>query len=350
MIKYRRKLNVVTGDPPAVIRMSQYDTDVILEFELFASDGIFTVEPDTAVMVRGVKPDGNGISIEGSLLSKQNKYTKESTYIARIEVDQQMTAAAGRAQYKLALINAGKELNTGVFVVDVDRAALDKDALPSSSVIREIMDTLDRTDDFLKASRSIAKAKKEIAENAQAAQDAKETALEVAKAAGESLKSAEEVLKAAGDIRKALDELEAAKVAAVSAVEDSKARIAHDVEAALDAVMKDIESKRIAMIGDIDAEKIDLKAVAKVLLDDLSAAKSAAITGIGEEGRKRMDDIIGHEAILAQANTEAMNTANWAMEVAKVTQKTVDDFISAQGNLRGRVDALETKVYGEVKG
>lgn len=350
MIKFRRKLNVVTGDPPAVIRMSQYDTDVILEFELFASDGIFTVEPDTAVMVRGVKPDGNGISIEGTLQSRQDKYTKESTYIARIEVDQQMTAAAGRAQYKLALINAGKELNTGVFVVDVDRAALDKDALPSSSVIREITDTLDRTDDFLKASRSITKAKKEIAENAQAAQDAKETVLEAAKAAEESLKSAEEALKAAGDIRKALDELEAAKVAAVSAVEDSKERIAHDVEAALASVLTDIESKRIAMIGDIDAEKIDLKAVAKVLLDDLNAAKSEALTGIEEEGRKRMDEIIGHEAIIAQANTEVINTANEAFETAKETRKTVDDFISAQGNLRGRVDAMEAKVYEEVKG
>lgn len=292
MIKFRRKLNVVTGDPPAVIRMSQYDTDVILEFELFASDGIFTVEPDTAVMVRGVKPDGNGISIEGSLLSRQDKYTKESTYIARIEVDQQMTAAAGKAQYKLALINAGKELNTGVFVVDVDRAALDKDALPSSSVIREITDTLDRTDDFLKASRSITKAKKEIAENAQAAQDAKEAVLEAAKAAEESLKSAEEALKAAGDIRKALTGL----------------------------------------------------------FEELNTAKSAVIADIEEEGRKRMDDIIGHEAILAQANTEVMSTANWAMEVAKATQKTVDDFISTQGNLRGRVDAMEAKVYEEGKG
>ena len=65
MIKIKRKIDMVAGNPPAVINLKQYSDDVIFEFELFASDGIFTVEPGTTVKIRGTKPDGEGYSADG---------------------------------------------------------------------------------------------------------------------------------------------------------------------------------------------------------------------------------------------------------------------------------------------
>jgi prefoldin subunit 5 len=162
MIKYKRKINMIAGSPPAPIRLNQYDSDVVLELELYSSEGILTIEEDTEVAIKGTKPDGNGVSVQGELVINQDKRTKLNTYTAIINVDIQMTTAAGVSKYKLSLTKDGRELNTGSFEIIVDRASLDKDTLPSESVIREIVDTIDRTDELLTAAKSINKAKKDI--------------------------------------------------------------------------------------------------------------------------------------------------------------------------------------------
>ena len=138
MIVYRRLINMVPGGQVSVINMSQYDSDVTLEFELYASEGTFVVESGTTVLIRGTKPDGNGISIDGEIESTQDPETRQYVHLVTIEVDQQMTAIAGKSLYELSLRKDNKELNTANFVLDIERAPLDADTVPSESVIREI--------------------------------------------------------------------------------------------------------------------------------------------------------------------------------------------------------------------
>jgi len=162
MIKYKRKVSIIAGESPSPIRLGQYDSDVVIELEIYATEGILEIDPETAVSLKGTKPDGNGISVDGELTVNKDKRTSTVTYIATFEVIPQMTAVAGESKYKLSLTKDGKELNTGSFAIVIDRAAMDKDTLPSESVIKEIVDTMDRTDELLAAAKSIKAAKKDI--------------------------------------------------------------------------------------------------------------------------------------------------------------------------------------------
>ena len=165
---------MVPGGRAEVVNLSQYDSDVVLEFELSTTEG-------TTVLFRGSKPDGNGISIDAELESTVNTETGQTVHVVTVELNQQVTAAAGRSFYELSLRKDGEELNTANIIFDIERAPLDKDTPPSNSVIREIIDTIDRTDEFLGAARSIA-ADREIVEqkteNAEAAAASAEDALE----------------------------------------------------------------------------------------------------------------------------------------------------------------------------
>ena len=86
MIVYRRLINMVPGGQVAVVNMSQYDSDVTLEFELYASEGTFVVQDGTTVLIRGTKPDGNGISLDGTLESTQDPETGQYVHLVTVEV------------------------------------------------------------------------------------------------------------------------------------------------------------------------------------------------------------------------------------------------------------------------
>lgn len=181
MIVRRFKANMVPGGRAEVVNLSQYDSDVVLEFELYTTEGVFTVAEGTTVLFRGSKPDGNGISIDAELESTVDAETGQTVHVVTVELNQQVTAVAGRSFYELSLRKDDVELNTANFIIDVERAPLDKDTPPSNSVIKEIIDTIDRTDEFLGAARSIA-ADREIVEqkteDAEAAAASAEDALE----------------------------------------------------------------------------------------------------------------------------------------------------------------------------
>lgn len=145
MITYRNRLDVTPGGVPLVIYLSQYDSDFTLEFELYSSNGTFTIESGTTVTVRGTKRDGNGYSVDATLASG----------VVTIEGDQQITAAAGDGFYEITLWKNNKELSTANFIIRVERAALDKDTLPSESVIRELVSVIDRTDELIAAADTV---------------------------------------------------------------------------------------------------------------------------------------------------------------------------------------------------
>ena len=244
MIKYKRKVSIIAGESPSPIRLSQYDSDVVIELEIYATEGILEIDPETAVALKGTKPDGNGISVDGELTVNKDKRTSTVTYIATFEVIPQMTAVAGESKYKLSLTKDGKELNTGSFAIVIDRAAMDKDTLPSESVIKEIVDTMDRTDELLTAAKSIKAARKDI----------------------------EKVRSIMDDI----DSLKAEIGEIARGVEALKDTVSDDIDTARDVALKEIEEQR----------KVDAMSYDAILENSQEAVKTVA------DFKDRMTDII----------------------------------------------------------
>jgi hypothetical protein len=155
MIVRRFKTNMVPGGKTEVVNISQYDFGDVLEFELYSSEGTFVVESGTTATIRGSKPDGNGISLTADLESTQDASTGLYTYLVTVEVIQQMTAVAGKSTYEISLQKNGQEINTANFVIDVERAPLDADTLPSESVIKELVDVIDKADEIMQAAEDV---------------------------------------------------------------------------------------------------------------------------------------------------------------------------------------------------
>lgn len=144
------KLNMTGGSVPLVIHLSQYDQDFTLIFELYSTDGTFTVESGTTAAIRGTKADGNGYSVDATMDVTNKKVT--------VTGNQQMTAAAGRNIFELTLYKSDKELNTANFIIEVERAALDRDTIRSDSVIRELYEVIDQADDIIAAAEQVEEA------------------------------------------------------------------------------------------------------------------------------------------------------------------------------------------------
>ena len=153
MITHNFDLDVVPGSVPVVVHVSQYDDDVRIIFNLYASTGVLNIEQNSTVAIRGTKPDGNGISVECTL----------DGAAVTVDLTQQMTAVAGYAIFELTLYQNNHEMNTANFILDVERAALDRDTLGSESVIRELVNVIDRTDEIIAAAQQSDNAREQIA-------------------------------------------------------------------------------------------------------------------------------------------------------------------------------------------
>lgn len=145
MITYRNRLDMTPGGVPLVINVSQYDSDFTLIFDLFSSNGTFSVESGTTAAIRGTKTDGNGYSVAATL----------SSTTVTVTGDQQMTAVPGDNIFELTLYKNNKELNTANFILKVEDAALDKDNLASGSVIRELVNVLDNSEAIIAAGQAV---------------------------------------------------------------------------------------------------------------------------------------------------------------------------------------------------
>ena len=145
MITYRNRLDMTPGGVPLVINVSQYDSDFTLIFDLFSSNGTFSVESGTTAAIRGTKTDGNGYSVAATL----------SSTTVTVTGDQQMTAVPGDNIFELTLYKNSKELNTANFILKVEDAALDKDNLASGSVIRELVNVLDNSEAIIAAGQAV---------------------------------------------------------------------------------------------------------------------------------------------------------------------------------------------------
>lgn len=153
------RLNMTGGGVPVIVRLSQYDDDFTLIFELYSTDGTFTIPSGTTAEVRGTKSDGKGFSASATIDITNKKVT--------VTGDQQMTAVSGKNIFELTLWKSNKELNTANFILDVEPAALDRNTIVSESKIMELLDVTDRADEIIDAAETIESSAAQIAINTQ---------------------------------------------------------------------------------------------------------------------------------------------------------------------------------------
>lgn len=132
-ITINTKLDVISKGIGPVIHLNQYDSDFTLTFNLYASQGTFTLPSGTTAEIRGTKADGNGYDSAASV----------SGTVVTVTGDAQMTAAAGDNVFEIALYKSNKRLNTINFTIHVEHAALDADTITSESVLRELDDIIE---------------------------------------------------------------------------------------------------------------------------------------------------------------------------------------------------------------
>lgn len=146
MITQRYFLDIVHGNVPVIVPVSQYDSDFTLIFSLYASTGEFTLEEDTTATIRGTKGDGNGYSVDATIDIASAEVT--------VEGDEQLTAIAGKQLFELTLWKGQKHLSTANFILNVEKAPLDRDTVSSESKIRELYNVEDNADKIIAAGDS----------------------------------------------------------------------------------------------------------------------------------------------------------------------------------------------------
>ncbi len=152
MITYTNSLDFCPGGVPLFVRLSQYDSNFSLVFNCFSHKGDFTVENGSTAVFREHKPDGNVISIDATVSGTTVTLTPSA------DNAKQMTAIKGHCECEISLQKNGKELSSANFVLLVEKAPVDIDAVQSDSVVRELYDIADKADDLIDAAGNIEEA------------------------------------------------------------------------------------------------------------------------------------------------------------------------------------------------
>ena len=280
MITKTYQLDMHAGGAPVIVHLSQYDSDFSLVFNLYSSSGTFTVESGTTAAIRGTKKDGMGYSVNATLDISNKKVT--------VTGDQQMTAVAGKNIFELTLTKNNKELNTANFILDVERAALDKDTLASDSVIKELVNVIDRTDELIATARQIDSDKQIVAGYRADAQTAASNAATSESNAASSASAAEQAKDTAvSTVNGAIDVINAAKTAAVSEAQEA------------------MDDKHDEVVADLNDKSAQIQSDAEDALESITAKETEVMAEITRKG----------EQIQAIA-TEADQTAAEALSVA----------------------------------
>lgn len=336
-------LDMVPGGIPLSIHLSQYDSDVTLIFELYASQGTLSI-PSTGVsaQIRGTKLDGNGISAECSFEIKDQIPT------VTVQVTKQMTAIAGKNTFELVLkATSGSSeysLPSANFYLEVERAALDYDTLESKSEIKEIEEILSDADGIIEALRVSKETQERMAALTQRAEAAAESAE----------KSAEEVAAAK-------DETIAAKDAALQAVTGFN----DTVNSATEAALKTLQDEGAAQIENIQTAGDGVKEYADGVVEsarqDITASKNAALEGVENAGSTAVEDVesaknSAMETIskaaeeIAGIKTEADTTAAMALQQANAAMNEVAAVENTVNEVKSGYDAFEAILGTKVDG
>lgn len=153
------------------LTISQYAEDFDIIFRLQSEEETsLDVVPTNSAALRGTKPDGNGYDVaiptsdvdtSGTVPtvtfhSKDNLTWDPDILTPGARHCQQLTAAAGSSPFEVVLYDAaGYEIGTANFTLNIERAPLDLDTLPSDSKIRELYEIDDHIDEIIEAAETI---------------------------------------------------------------------------------------------------------------------------------------------------------------------------------------------------
>lgn len=155
MIQLYQQLDLRPIGIPQTLRLSQYDSDFEIIFELTNFDGTWILDTDTTAEVQGTKTDGHGYSADAVFDDQLKTVT--------IAGDVQMTAAAGRNVFEVVLFHDGDRLGSKNFILDVERAALDAETTASDSKIKNFTEMTEAAEDAAETAAAAAERAEEAA-------------------------------------------------------------------------------------------------------------------------------------------------------------------------------------------
>lgn len=155
MIQLYQTLDLRPIGIPQTLRLSQYDSDFEIIFELTNFDGTWILDTNTTAEVQGTKTDGHGYSADAVFDDQLKTVT--------IAGDVQMTAAAGRNVFEVVLFHDGDRLGSKNFILDVERAALDAETTASDSKIKNFTEMVEAAEDAAETATAAAEAAEEAA-------------------------------------------------------------------------------------------------------------------------------------------------------------------------------------------
>lgn len=129
------KLNMIPSGVPPVVHVNQYETQLnAFTFNLYKGTSVFTIPNNAAVLMNGVKPDGNVFSFAAS---------RWSGNAAVFNCEQQMVPLAGPVVCELRLRTATEIVGTCNFILQVEEAPLNDDSVISETMIPLIEQAVD---------------------------------------------------------------------------------------------------------------------------------------------------------------------------------------------------------------
>lgn len=310
-------LDMVPGGIPLLIHVSQYDDDVQLVFRLFASRGTLNLTDGATVMLRGLKRDGNGISMPCSYAYDYNAGVATVT----VQLTKQATAVCGKNTFEIRVHTGTGDLYSANFILHVERTALDLDAIPSDSDIRELTDLASRADALIAAAAISGQTQQHMAELTGRAESASGTAVQAkdtAVAARDTAVAARDT--AVGAVNGFQDTVDAATLAAVDAVENAgtaQVGLVQQEGAAQVAAIQEAESDAISDMTDAKtADVADIAAARDAAVQTVNTTRDDAVGDVNDTRDAAMQTISRKAQEIAAVKTEADTTAALALQAA----------------------------------
>lgn len=343
MLKRTYELDMVPGGIPLSIHLSQYDSDVLLVFQLYASQGTLAI-PDTGVtaQIRGTKLDGNGISAACTF------EVIDSVPTVTVQMTKQMTAIAGKNTFELLLtaVNGNSEysLPSANFYLEVERAALDYDTLESKSEIKEIQEILADADSIIEALQVSKETQEKMAQLTQRAEDAATGAEEDAQTASQAKEDAVAAKNTAVQTVTGFnDTVNSATEAAVKTLQDEGAAQIEGIQNA-GAGMEEYAA------GVVDAAKQEINGAKNTAVESVENAGTAAVDEVNSTKDAAMETISKAAEEIAGIKTEADTTAALAVQQANAAMNEVAAVQNTVNEVKSGYEAMEAILGTKVDG
>lgn len=343
MLRRMYELDMVPGGIPLSIHLSQYDSDVQLIFQLYASQGALAI-PDTGVtaQIRGTKLDGNGISADCTF------EVIDSVPTVTVQMTKQMTAIAGKNTFELVLTatsgSSEYSLPSANFYLEVERAALDYDTLESKSEIKEIQEILADADSVIEALKVSKETQEKMAQLTQRAEDAAAGAEEDAGAASQAKEDAETARnEAVGAVTGFNDTVNSATAAAVKTVQDEGAAQIEGIQNAGAGVEE-------YAAGVVNAAKQEINGAKNAAIENVENAGTAAVEDVNTAKTAAMETISKAAEEVSNIKTQADTTAALAVQQANAAMNEVAAVQNTVNEVKSGYEAMEAILGTKVDG